>query len=165
VFASLSDWGVLIGAVAALFANLGDDLHGVGVYIVGAAAITAFLWLIRVIWKAGRTLTAIDRTVLPHFAPPSAAEIRDPAFTDNTLPGRVVRQEAALISHTRIEEATTRDLHDRVDAISVDLSAQIAAVAQKVDRNNATSRGVGAQVADTAVEVHKISDTQDQPAA
>ena len=71
---------------------------------VGAAAVIAVCALV---WRTWRAIQRMTAHVLPHFVPPTAAQIRDGA-EDNTMPARLGRLETRLSTHLDEESAAAR---------------------------------------------------------
>ena len=84
---------------------------------VGAAAVIAVCALV---WRTWRAIQRMTAHVLPHFVPPTAAQIRDGA-EDNTMPARQGRLE----THVEVLDAKATVAADSATKVAAELSAHL----------------------------------------
>lgn len=111
------------------------DADAVGSQLLATIGAAALIGAGAIIWRSWRALSKLTEHVLPHFVPPSAAEVRE-GVEDNTMPARLGRLEGRLSTHLTEEAAAGVELAetlargtDRMDA----LEAGQASIAGKLD--------------------------------
>ncbi len=104
-----------------MIASVATDIHQVSIYL-GCVVFGSFILMaVRLLWRSGTAIKNLESHVLPHFLPPTSEEIRN-GHTDNSLPGRIERQELNLARHLADEEIAAKELHDQLDEIRSSLS-------------------------------------------
>jgi hypothetical protein len=110
-----------MGGTGGMISSLSSDAHQVAIYLGCVLAGTLILLVIRLLWRSGVAIRALESHVLPHFLPPSPEEIRS-GSVDNSLPGRIERQELNLARHLSDEETAAAELNGQLAEIRESLS-------------------------------------------
>ena len=95
--------------------------------VCGAALVAAATAVIRHAVTAERTSADVGRYVVPHFTPPTAEQIIDPQFVDNSVPGRLMRTEQR---QTMIEQNLAKTSKE----LSQHLIDELAAAKETLER-------------------------------